>query len=106
MVRCSGAGREPRRDHRARRHRPLIGVIDNPPGAAAEAIVARLPSVSIRGSVAGAPNPLFQGGLVAQQIGSFTLGAPKFVLTPGAANDTTLLFIGIFGDLRVREVAI
>jgi hypothetical protein len=67
------------------------GVIDNPPGAATDAIVARIASVVIKGSVSGPPNPFFQTGFVAQQIGSFKAAgftAPLTAVTDPAISLT------------------
>lgn len=58
-------------------------VINNPPGAATDAIVARIASVVIKGALTGAPNPFFQTGFVAQQVGSFKAAGFTAPLTAG-----------------------
>jgi len=79
-----------------------IGDPNDAPG-----IVSKIASVLIKGFAAGSATPGDHFGFVAQQIGSFKIGATAFPLQSGSANDLPPddLPIGITGDLRLREVA-
>jgi hypothetical protein len=77
-------------------------VIDNPPGAATDAIVAKIASITIKGAVVGAPNPFFQCGFVAQQIGSFK--AAGFTASLTAATDAPILLTPYTVNVTVLEV--
>jgi hypothetical protein len=79
------------------------GIVDDAPG-----VVSRIASILIKGQALGTPsmvNATDHFGFVAQQIGSFKVGATKFSFTAGAGNDTAGFVVGATGDLRVREVA-
>ncbi len=69
-------------------------------------IVSKIASILIKGTALGTVGGTDHFGFVAQQIGSFKIGATAFPLTAGAANDNAGLPVGITGDLRVREVAL
>jgi hypothetical protein len=75
-------------------------LIATPP---ADAIIARIASVVIRGAVVGAPSPFFQCGFVAQQIGSFKAGLFTAPLT--AATDAPILLTPYTANETIREVA-
>ena len=70
------------------------------------AIISKIASITIKGTARGTLGGVDHFGFVAQQIGSFRIGAETFPLTLGAANDTAGRLAGITGDLRVREVAL
>jgi hypothetical protein len=75
------------------------------------AINSKIASVVIKGQALGTAAGGDHFGIVAQEIGALSVGAVKFALTPGAANDdltatSTLLRIGATGDFRVHEVAL
>lgn len=74
------------------------------------ALVSRIASVQIKGSVTGTAMAGDSYGFVAQQIGAFTVGANKLALKTGAGNDNVgtdnaEFVFGAFGDVRVRELA-
>lgn len=77
-------------------------VIDNPPGAALDAVIARIASITIRGAVIGAPNPFFQTGFVAQQVGVFKAAGFMAPLTPG--TDAPILLTPYTANVTLREV--
>ncbi len=67
--------------------------------------LSRIASILIKGTALGS---LFvvgdHFGFVAQQIGSLKIGGTAIPLTPGPGNDVLGQFVGITGDLRVREL--
>lgn len=77
-------------------------VINNPPGAATDGIVARIASIAIRGDIVGAPSPFFQTGFVAQQIGSFKAAGFTAKLTSG--TDGPILLTFHTANVNLREV--
>ncbi len=77
-------------------------VINNPPGAAADAIVARIASIAIKGVVIGHPNVFYQTGFTAQQTGSFKAGAYTAPLT--AATDPAILLTPYTINVNILEV--
>jgi hypothetical protein len=79
-------------------------VIDNPPGAATDAIVARIASITIKGTVVGAPGFQFQTGFVAQQIGSFKAGAFTAPLTAAATPDAPIYLAPYTLNVSLLEV--
>ncbi len=78
----------------------ITGGTNNP------AIVSKIASITIKGTARGTLGTGDHFGFVAQQIGSFEIGATAFPLVPGAAStlDITGYPVGITGDLRIREV--
>lgn len=75
------------------------------------ALVSRIASVQIKGSVTGTAAAGDSYGFVAQQIGAFQVGANKLALKTGAGNDNVgtdnaEFLLGAFGDVRVRELAV
>lgn len=79
-------------------------VIDNPPGAAADALVARIASITIKGTVTGAPSFFFQTGFVAQQIGAFKAGAFTAPLTAAATPDAPIYLAPLTLNVSLLEV--
>jgi hypothetical protein len=71
-------------------------------------VVSKIASILIKGTARGTVAGSDHFGFVAQQIGSFKVGASKFPLISGAASalDMTGYPVGITFDLRVREVAL
>jgi hypothetical protein len=78
-------------------------VINNPPGAETDAIVARIASITIKGLVIGTDTAsATQFGFTAQQIGSFkSLG---FIASLTSATDTAIPLSPTTGDVALREV--
>lgn len=77
-------------------------VADQPAGAAADAILSRIASITIKGTVIGAPNPFFNTGFVAQQIGSFKAGGYVATLTSGTDGPFTVT--PFLPNVTVREI--
>jgi hypothetical protein len=79
-------------------------VINNPAGAATDAIVARIASITIKGLVVGTPTngSIVQFGFTAQQIGSFKSLGFKATLTN--ATDAAIPLSPTTGDMALREV--
>jgi hypothetical protein len=78
------------------------GVINTPSGAATDALVARIASITIHGIVIGAPNPFFQTAFTAQQIGSFKVGAYTAPLTAG--TDAPIFVTPYTANVTLREL--
>ncbi len=72
------------------------------------ALVSRIASIQIKGSVTGTAAAGDSYGFVAQKIGAFKMGASKLTLTTGAGNDNvgTNQAEFVFGDAQVRELAV
>jgi hypothetical protein len=78
-------------------------VIDNPTGAATDAIVARIASITIKGVVVGtAAVSVVQFGFAAQQIGSFK--SFGFIAPLTSATDPAISLSPTTGDVTLREV--
>jgi hypothetical protein len=76
-------------------------VVNVPPGAEADAIVARIASIAIKGAVIGTAGDGDHFGFVAQQIGSFKMGGLTAPLTTGT---NVYELAPHTGDVTVREV--
>jgi hypothetical protein len=68
------------------------------------AIVARIASVVIAGSVNGTQQVGDHFGFVAEEIGAFKAGGSKPALSFGPGNDLVGILVGVPGDVRLREV--
>ncbi|MEA3209164.1 MAG: hypothetical protein QOE70_2221 [Chthoniobacter sp.] len=66
-------------------------------------LISRIASIVISGQALGSIAPGDHFGFVAEEIGSFAIGATKFPLTAGPGSDSPGLPVGATGDLRVRE---
>jgi hypothetical protein len=78
-------------------------VIDMPSGAATDAIVAKIASITIGGTVTGTASSGDHFGFVAQQIGAFTAGGFTAPLT--SATDAPIDFsFGTGHDVTLREI--
>jgi hypothetical protein len=78
-------------------------VIDMPSGAATDAIVAKIASIMIGGTVTGTASSGDHFGFVAQQIGAFTAGGFTAPLT--SATDAPIdLSFGTGHDVTLREI--
>ena len=80
--------------------RKITGGTDQP------GLISKIAGIVIKGTARGTIGGSDHFGFVAQQIGSFKIGATAFPLAPGPATDLAGLLVGITGDLRVREVAL
>jgi hypothetical protein len=72
------------------------------PTPTADGIVARIASVVIKGTISNVPNPFFQCGFEAQQIGSFKAGLFTAPLT--AATDAPIVLTPLTANETIREV--
>lgn len=80
----------------------LFGTADDQLIAAANGIIARIASISIKGQVLGTTDDAADHfGFVAEQIGAFKTGRAKL---PFATATTEVFELGVTGDVTVREV--
>jgi hypothetical protein len=77
-------------------------VINNPPGAPTDAIIARIASITIKGLVVGTAAADTQFGFTAQQIGSFKSLGFTAPLTSGM--DPAISMSLTTGDVTLREI--
>ena len=73
-------------------------------GTDTAARISKIASITIKGAARGTLGGSDHYGFVAQEIGTFKIGATSFLLAPGI--DLTGLPVGLTGDLRMREVAL
>lgn len=78
-------------------------LINSPNGAANDAIVASIASITIKGAMYGAPDLPFHSGFVAQQIGSFNAGG--FIAHLTADTDAPIIIPGLPTNEIIREYA-
>jgi hypothetical protein len=71
-------------------------------GAGSDQLFARIASIAIKGVVVGAPNPFYQNGFVAQQIGAFKSAGYVAPLTSGV--DGPFLVTAYTVNVNVSEV--
>jgi len=69
-------------------------------------VVAKIASITLKGSVVGTAGTGDHFGIVAEEIGKLKVGGTTQTLTPGAGNDTTPVALGGTDDVKVREVAV
>jgi hypothetical protein len=68
-------------------------------------IIAKIASITIKGTVNGTDDGTDRFGFVAQQIGAFSSSGLKLALTAGPSNDLAGLPAGVTGQVKVREAA-
>ena len=73
--------------------------------AGGNTVIAKIASITIKGTVAGTALGTDHFGLVAQEIGKLTVGDNSVSLTPGPGNDTTPIVLGGTVDVKAREVS-
>ena len=77
-------------------------VVNLPPGAEADAIIAKIASITIGGTLAGTPLGTDRFGFVAQQIGSFKASGFAAPLTSG--TDAPISLSPTTADVTLREI--
>ncbi len=68
-------------------------------------VIASIASITIKGRAVGSQETGDHFGIVAEQIGTVTVGGVKLSLTPGKSNDLAGIKLGTTPDFIIREVA-
>jgi hypothetical protein len=82
----------------------FFGTDDDALIAGASPIIARIASITIKGTAGGTEGGEDHFGFVSAQIDAFKAAGTKMKLTRGAGNDLAGLLVGSSNDLHVREV--